>query len=197
MFDSMRIRLTLWYTGLLGVVLVAFALTTYNYIYTATAKKTDDSLVESANSLIASLTTELNEGDQTPSDAIRDVTQNIRLQDRQFAVFDTNLKLVANSEAPVFTWKDSHWPSTENLARVAETPATVACLVDSPASRGQSLFRPIAKPLRHILCRGSSFFTGGKNAGTSPPMPSISPFRSQSVGCRWRLPLAQESPARR
>ena len=136
MFDSMRIRLTLWYTGLLGVVLVAFALTTYNYIYTATAKKTDDSLVESTNSLIASLTTELNEGDQTPSDAIRDVTQNIRLKDRQFAVFDKNFSLVANSEAPVFTWKNSHWPSIENLARVAENTGNGGpVLVDSPASR--------------------------------------------------------------
>src|SRR5882672_6430792 len=136
MFDSMRIRLTLWYTGLLGVVLVAFALTTYNYIYTATAKKTDDSLVESTNSLIASLTTELNEGDQTPSDAIRDVTQNIRLKDRQFAVFDKNFSLVANSGAPVFTWKNPRWPSIENLARVVENTGNGGpVLVDSPASR--------------------------------------------------------------
>jgi len=136
----MRIRLTLWYTGLLGVVLVAFALTTYNYIYTATAKKTDDSLVESTNSLIASLTTELNEGDQTPSDAIRDVTQNIRLKDRQFAVFDKNFSLVANSEAPVFRWKNSHWPSIENLARVAENTGNGPVLVDSPASRSVRVY---------------------------------------------------------
>jgi two-component system OmpR family sensor kinase len=148
MFHSMRIRLTLWYTGLLGVVLVAFALTTYNYIYTATAKKTDDSLVESTNSLIASLTTELNEGDQTPSDAIRDVTQNIRLKDRQFAVFDTKLNLVANSEAPAFTWKNSHWPSTENLARVAENARNGGpVLVDSPASRKVRVYSvPLQSP---------------------------------------------------
>src|SRR6266404_566082 len=140
MFDSMRIRLTLWYTGLLGVVLVAFALTTYNYIYTATAKKTDDSLVESANSLIASLTTELNEGDQTPSEAIRDVTLNIRLKDRQFAVFDKYFSLVANSEAPVFRWKNSHWPSIENLAHVAENTGNGPVLVDSPASRSVRVY---------------------------------------------------------
>src|ERR1700748_3530556 len=100
MFDSMQTRMAVWHTGLVATLLILFALTTYNYVYRATSRKTTDSLIESVNSFTANITTELAEGDQSPTEAIQEVTNGIHLADRQFAVFDSNLKLVAISARP-------------------------------------------------------------------------------------------------
>ena len=57
----MRARLTLWYTGVLALILILFSLATYTYLVRAAQLRTDNSLAETANSFISTLSTEANE----------------------------------------------------------------------------------------------------------------------------------------
>ena len=61
MFSSMRAQLTLWYTGVLALVLVVFAFATYAYLARAARERTDQSLEDSANSFISNFTAELSD----------------------------------------------------------------------------------------------------------------------------------------
>ncbi len=46
MLDSVRVRLTLWYTGLLALFLVLLSLITYFIFWRSTLRRTDSNLVE-------------------------------------------------------------------------------------------------------------------------------------------------------
>ncbi|HEY0385651.1 MAG TPA: hypothetical protein VGC64_06545, partial [Pyrinomonadaceae bacterium] len=74
MFETMRSRLTLWYTGVLALVLVIFAVATYTYLARAARERTDQSLADTANSLISNFTSESNDEDQSRDDAAAEVT---------------------------------------------------------------------------------------------------------------------------
>src|SRR5256885_9247695 len=69
MLDSMRARLTLWYTGVLALVLVIFAVATYAYLARAARTRTDQSLADTANSLISNFSAESNDEEQSSDDA--------------------------------------------------------------------------------------------------------------------------------
>ena len=56
MFDSMRSRLTLWYTGVLALVLVVFAAAAYAYLARAARERTDQSLADAAQALASNFT---------------------------------------------------------------------------------------------------------------------------------------------
>ncbi|MBA2340823.1 MAG: sensor histidine kinase, partial [Pyrinomonadaceae bacterium] len=53
MFDSVRARLTLWYTGVLALVLVAFAVTSYFFLDHTLDQRTDNSLAEMARAFVS------------------------------------------------------------------------------------------------------------------------------------------------
>src|SRR5690348_12024783 len=55
MFSSVRARLTLWYTGVLALVLVSFALAGYFFLSYTLNRRTDDALAEVANAFAATL----------------------------------------------------------------------------------------------------------------------------------------------
>ena len=63
MFRSMRARVTLWYAGVLALVLILFSLASYAYLARAAQRRTDNSLAEAANSFISTLSTEANDED--------------------------------------------------------------------------------------------------------------------------------------
>src|SRR5258708_12147567 len=67
MLDSIRVRLTLWYTGVLAVVLVALSLITYFIFWQSTVQRTDVSLAELSNAFLTTLDAEIS--DQSGSDA--------------------------------------------------------------------------------------------------------------------------------
>src|SRR6266850_8539757 len=100
MLESMRARLTLWYTAILALVLTGFAVATYIYIARATAQRTDASLAESADSFISSVRPELNEAGQQPSATINEVLSAFHFPDRQIVVFDEARSIIAESELP-------------------------------------------------------------------------------------------------
>lgn len=107
MFKSMRSQLTLWYTGILACVLIVFAVAVYFYIARSSARRTDDSLRDSANSYISSLTPELLEQDQPPEEVPGEVLSGFQYRDRQLLVFGESGNSLAVSDAPASFPKSS------------------------------------------------------------------------------------------
>lgn len=116
----MRARLTLWYTAILALVLTGFAVATYFYIARATAKRTDTSLAESADSFISSVRPELNEAGQSPSAAIHEVLSAFHFPDRQIAVFDETRRLIAESDLPGRTKLARGWPPGDSFGFITD-----------------------------------------------------------------------------
>ncbi|MGH9899856.1 MAG: sensor histidine kinase [Pyrinomonadaceae bacterium] len=94
--DSVRARLTLWYTGVLALVLVLFAFASYFFLASLTTSRTDASLLESADAFAATFILEQKDGG-TPDDAARVAVREFRFRDRRFIVLDANAQIVAAS----------------------------------------------------------------------------------------------------
>ena len=90
MFDSVRVRLTLWYTGFLALILLALSVGTYFALARTTLRSTDASLTELADTFRGELQKELK--NQTGSDQLRaaanEEISEFRFQDHLFAVLD-------------------------------------------------------------------------------------------------------------
>lgn len=95
----MRARLTFWYTGVLALVLLIFAVSIYTYLARAANQRTDDSLSDTASSFIADFNSELPDEDQHPDDAIKEAAHGFHFRDRQVIVFDDRHNLVVATEA--------------------------------------------------------------------------------------------------
>lgn len=100
MFNSLRVQLTLWYTGVLALVLVIFAVATYAYLGRQARQRTDDSLADTANSFISSFITESTDENQSSDDAALETTHDFHFRDGQVIVYDERQRLVAASEVP-------------------------------------------------------------------------------------------------
>src|ERR1700750_43719 len=95
----MRSRLTLWYTGVLALVLVVFAAAAYAYLARAVRERTDQSLADAAHSLASNFAAEFEE-DQTGDNAAEEVARDFQSADRQAFIFDEEGRAAASSEAP-------------------------------------------------------------------------------------------------
>src|SRR5260370_32580765 len=100
MLDSVRVRLTLWYTAVLAVVLVALSLITYFIFWQSTVQRTDVSLAELSNAFLTTLDAEIS--DQSGPDAFQlagrvAITEH-RFRDHVFAIFDAKGNLVVRSQ---------------------------------------------------------------------------------------------------
>ena len=98
LLSSMRARLTFWYTGVLALVLLIFAVSTYLYLARAARQHTDDSLSETASSLISNFNSELIDEHQPAGDAVRETARIFAFRDRQVIVFDDRRNVVAVSD---------------------------------------------------------------------------------------------------
>jgi two-component system OmpR family sensor kinase len=170
MFSSVRARLTLWYTGVLALVLIAFALAAYFFLSHTLDQRTDDALVETANAFAATLAEDERDGDvhdeantargeggRTGPDAtaIEAVSQN-RFRDYQFVVYTDAGREVAASptlpakhesaNAPV--WKLPPVASGIGgvLDAVARTPDATPYLVT--LSDGDNEYRVVGRRVR-------------------------------------------------
>jgi len=100
MLDSVRVRLTLWYTAVLAVVLVALSLITYFIFWQSTVQRTDASLAELSNAFLTTLDAEIS--DQAGPDALKlagrvAITEH-RFRDHVFAIFDAKGDLIVSSQ---------------------------------------------------------------------------------------------------
>jgi heavy metal sensor kinase len=97
-FRSMRARLTFWYTGVLALVLLIFAVSTYSYLARAARQRTDDSLSETAASFISNFNAEVGDENQSADNAVKEAAGSFHFRDRQVIVFDQQHNVVVASE---------------------------------------------------------------------------------------------------
>lgn len=100
MLDSVRVRLTLWYSAVLALVLVLLSLITYFIFWRSTVQRTDVSLAELSNAFLTTLAAEVK--DQHGSDRLKPAAEvaitEHRFRDHVFAIFDASGKVVVSSQ---------------------------------------------------------------------------------------------------
>src|SRR2546426_8629577 len=100
MLDSIRVRLTLWYTGVLTLVLVVLALITYFIFWRSTLQRTDVSLSELSEAFLTTLDAETK--DQSGPGSLKEAGQvainEHRFRDHVFAIFDDAGNVVVTSQ---------------------------------------------------------------------------------------------------
>lgn len=96
----MQARLTLWYTGVLALVLILFSLVTYAYLVRAAERRTDNSLSEATNSFISTASTEANDEDLSADDAAKESVLAFHSPDRMVTVYSDQQEVVASSNVP-------------------------------------------------------------------------------------------------
>jgi len=126
--SSMRTRLTLWYTSVLALVLLIFALTSYSYLAKAARQRTEASLSDTLDSLISTFNTELNDEGQTIEVSAQEAAMGLHFHDRQLIVYDAASNVFVTSTTPRDVSIEQQWflsaPPQDlllDLVRVAET----------------------------------------------------------------------------
>src|ERR1700730_9135105 len=113
MFSSVRARLTLWYTGVLALVLISFALAGYISLSYTLSRRTDDALGEMASAIAATLANDEADSRQgeanaassedaknTPDEAIKEAVSQNQFRDYQLVVYTDARREVARSAVP-------------------------------------------------------------------------------------------------
>ena len=100
MLDSVRVRLTLWYTAVLTLVLIALSTITYFIFWRSTVQRTDVNLAELSGAFLTTLDAEVS--DQSGPDSLRlagqvAITEH-RFRDHVFAIFDDAGNIVVSSQ---------------------------------------------------------------------------------------------------
>jgi heavy metal sensor kinase len=132
MFDSMRSQLILWYTGVLALILIIFAVATYTYLARSARERLDQSLTDTANSLVSNFAAESNDEDQSGDDAATEVTRDFQFNDRQAIIFDEAGRVVAASPTPSDTKGKDLWPSMTMLTQ------SLSALIESARGSGRA-----------------------------------------------------------
>jgi heavy metal sensor kinase len=115
-FSSVRARLTLWYTGVLALVLVSFALAGYFFLSFTLNRRTDDALGEVANAFAATLANDeadSHQGEATagnatrsedslnsPDEVVREAVSQNQFRDYQLVVYTDARREVAAGALP-------------------------------------------------------------------------------------------------
>ena len=132
LFSSMRARLTFWYTGVLALLLLVFAVSTYSYLARAARQRTDDSLSDAANSLISNFNGELSDENQPADDAVKEAARAFHFRDRQVIVYGENRNVVVASE----TAQDQ--PLGFNWFTLPAAQSQIGSLLDSVSRDGRA-----------------------------------------------------------
>jgi len=100
MLDSVRVRLTLWYTGLLALFLVLLSLITYFIFWRSTLQRTDINLAELSEAFLSTVQAEMldNHGADATKLATQEAIAEHRFRDHIFAVFDPKGGLLTSSQ---------------------------------------------------------------------------------------------------
>lgn len=100
MFSSVRVRLTIWYTAVMALVLAVLALSTYFILRQSSVRRTDESIVELSNSFLATVNAEAKDA---PTESGLRISVLAALSEHRFrgtlyAVLDKSGEEVASSE---------------------------------------------------------------------------------------------------
>jgi heavy metal sensor kinase len=88
MFDSIRIRLTIWYLTVLAFVMIAFAALAYVSILQVLARETDNNLVEMAENFSTEVRSPLRGGAPTSEAKLSEEVEDFNFRDYKFVVYD-------------------------------------------------------------------------------------------------------------
>src|ERR1700681_964346 len=147
MFDSIRVRLTLWYTGFMALFLIVFSFGTYFVLARITLRRTDTALTELGGAFRGAIQQEL--ADHKDPNELRsaavETLQEFRLRDHLFAVFDSNQKLLATSAQGVENQPDAVFsaPAIHSLITAGSKSDRAFATVIAGATR----YRGYAMPL--------------------------------------------------
>jgi two-component system OmpR family sensor kinase len=99
MFNSVRVRLTLWYTAVLTCVLLAMAFATFFLLQQDSARRTDTGIVELADSFLMTVNAEAGEakGPEGLKTGIEQAISEHKYRDTVFVVLDDEGTIVASS----------------------------------------------------------------------------------------------------
>ena len=103
MLNSIRIRLTLWFTAVLALVLIAFAAAAYLFLTRAVRRQTDNTLQEISRTVSEVVEQEQKNDDEnsgqaeTTLAAIREALEDLRFRNYQIFVYDAQNHLIAAS----------------------------------------------------------------------------------------------------
>ena len=99
MFDTLRVRLTLWYTVVLAFLLLVFSLTSYFLFARGENRRTDADLAELAKSFLVTFQDELKDPDEPGGlqTAARQAMLEHRVRGDTLLIVDSAGKIVANS----------------------------------------------------------------------------------------------------
>jgi heavy metal sensor kinase len=153
MLDSVRVRLTLWYSLVLAVVLVLLAVFTYFLYWRNISQRTDTGIVELADAFVTTFQAELK--DETGTDAVKNAARvamvEHRFRDTAIAVLGPAHQIVASSlelpsvgssreqiPADLFSSNDLHSLVRETASR----PSVLGYVSGGPAG-----FRAFSRPL--------------------------------------------------
>ena len=136
MFSSVRVRLTLWYTGVLALALITFALAGYFSLSFTLHQRTEDALGEMANAFAATLAQEAREshageddlangdGQSKSDEAVIEAVRQNQFRDYQIVVFADGRRVVASSLQQI--GKSPDW-----------TPSQLAAGIDAVAHNAE------------------------------------------------------------
>jgi len=90
LLDSVRVRLTFWYAGVLALFLVVLSLITYFIFWRSTLQRTDSNLAELSEAFLTTVQAEMldNHGPDVAKLATQEAIVEHRFRDHVFAVFD-------------------------------------------------------------------------------------------------------------
>jgi two-component system, OmpR family, sensor kinase len=156
MLDSVRLRLTIWYTAVLALVLIVLAVLTYFLYWRSTSQRIDNNLVELADAFVTTFTAEL--PDQTGPDqvinAAREAMVEHRFRDNIFSLVDAKgIVLLSTLDLPAVG------PVREQIApEIFSSPTFEAMVQLADSSRrkfhaipgGKDGFRGYVRPLSAV-----------------------------------------------
>ena len=97
MFSSIRVKLTLWYIGVLAVIIIAFAAVTYFLFVRVLRDEINSNIQEMATNVVASVKGEQQDGARrrTSDKIIEEALSEFRFRDYHVAIFSREDKLVS------------------------------------------------------------------------------------------------------
>lgn len=153
MFDSVRVRLTLWYTGVLALVLILLAVVTYLFYARDISRRIDSNLSELSDAFATTFHAEL--GQQTNPDAVKGAARvamiEHRFRDTVFALLGADGEVLLSSlELPAVGGpKEQIGPEifrSDSFQSLALRPRPAAALLRNVRG-GKAGFRTYARPL--------------------------------------------------
>ena len=96
MFNSIRIKLTIWYAGVLALLLIFFAAITYFSVERIFRQETDKNLLEMSKNFAFAVNVEQNNEDDKPlpNEAITEVIKEFKFKDSFIFVYSNDGKLI-------------------------------------------------------------------------------------------------------